>query len=166
MARKTIELIARGALIHNGRLLLCRNRKHGHAFLPGGHVNFGEPAAEALLREVREELGIELATGDFLGAMEASFLQSKAPDTAAARPSKPSQQGPGRRHHEVNLVFELLPTTGAEFDTDALQSREKPIEFVWMPLADLIGDSPAVAVLPPGILSLIAPDHTWHSSWK
>ena len=155
MAQKTIELIARGALIHNGRLLLCRNRKHGHAFLPGGHVEFAEPAREALAREIREELGMELVPRRFLGTMEACFRQSKA-----------GQESAGRRHHEVNLVFELLTTPGDELDPAALQSREKHIEFIWVSLEDLLADPPALTVLPPGILKLIVADQTWHSEWK
>lgn len=47
-----------------GRLLLCRQEKPGKQYwlLPGGGVDAGETLAEALRRELREELGIEANT--------------------------------------------------------------------------------------------------------
>lgn len=47
-----------------GRVLLCRQEKPGKQYwlLPGGGVDAGETLAEALRRELREELGIEAST--------------------------------------------------------------------------------------------------------
>jgi 8-oxo-dGTP diphosphatase len=45
----------------HGRVLLCRHEKGGHEYwlLPGGGVNSGESLADALHRELEEEVGIE-----------------------------------------------------------------------------------------------------------
>jgi 8-oxo-dGTP diphosphatase len=45
----------------HGRVLLCRHEKPGREYwlLPGGGVNSGESLAEALQRELAEELGID-----------------------------------------------------------------------------------------------------------
>gem|GEM_PF-6887474 len=51
---KHIEVIARGLIIANNALLLCRNVAGGYWYLPGGHVEPGESAAEALSRELVE----------------------------------------------------------------------------------------------------------------
>ena len=59
---KFIDVVA-GLLFEEGRLLTCQRRADG-AFpleweFPGGKIEPGEEAAVALLRELREELGIE-----------------------------------------------------------------------------------------------------------
>src|SRR5262249_814619 len=43
-----IEVIARGLLRDRSQILVCQSLKHGYCYLPGGHVEFGEPAAVAL----------------------------------------------------------------------------------------------------------------------
>jgi 8-oxo-dGTP diphosphatase len=47
--------------IEGGRLLCVRSRNKDAFFLPGGKREPGESDEQALLREVQEELGVELA---------------------------------------------------------------------------------------------------------
>lgn len=109
-----IETIARGVCIRDGKILLCRAKGGKTTYLPGGHVEFGETGREALVRETKEELGIDAETGAFLGVVENSFMQH------------------GKPHAEVNLVYELkLP------DGISAQSREDWIEFEWRDIARL-----------------------------
>lgn len=51
---------AAAIIIHNGRLLVLQDEGIPHDYLPGGRVHLGEPAEEALAREVREELDMAL----------------------------------------------------------------------------------------------------------
>jgi len=56
-----------GALVRGGRVLLVHRRADKHAFpdrwdLPGGVVEDGETLLAALVRELREELGVEVST--------------------------------------------------------------------------------------------------------
>ena len=46
--------------VEAGRLLVVRSRNKKAFYLPGGKIEPGESPADALRREVREELGIEL----------------------------------------------------------------------------------------------------------
>jgi len=151
----SIECIVRGVLIHEGRVLLCRHRGRGHRYLPGGHIEPGEPATAALVREMQEELGIALPVRAFLGASEGHF-----------------QQGiDAQRKHEINLYFRLgLPEDGAAFDPASLTSREEKIAFDWIDLADLTGEPPNVTVLPnsaPQFIDQAARQRAshWASDW-
>ena len=109
-----IETIARGVCIREGRLLLCRAQGGDTTYLPGGHIEFGETGRQALVREVKEELGLDAQTGRFLGVVENSFMQH------------------GRPHAEINLVYELTLPPDAE-----TVAREGWIEFEWRDLSRL-----------------------------
>ena len=46
-----------GIALHEGRLLVEHNLRHGFSFVPGGRVEYGENAVLALSRELQEEFG-------------------------------------------------------------------------------------------------------------
>ena len=50
---------AAAILVCEGRLLVLRDDSCAYAYLPVGRVHAGETAEAAVLRELREELGIE-----------------------------------------------------------------------------------------------------------
>lgn len=115
-----VEIIARGVLIHEGRVLLCKNLKHGYTYLPGGHVDFGESARTALNREMIEECGQGVVVGPLLLTTEEVF------------------EGPKRMHHEINMVFHMEQLGGTSTPPDEVPSEEDHIGFVWAELAGLI----------------------------
>ncbi len=129
-SRGVIETVARGVCIRKGRVLLCKAKGAKPTYLPGGHIEFGETGAEALVREVKEETGFAAKAGKMLGAVENSFLQH------------------GKRHCEINLVYAFELEEGG-MDPDGLCAQEDWIEFVWWPVerideaellpADMIG---------------------------
>lgn len=49
-----------GILEHNGKYLAVKINKNKFYCLPGGHVELGEDTNQAVLREMREELGFEI----------------------------------------------------------------------------------------------------------
>jgi ADP-ribose pyrophosphatase YjhB (NUDIX family) len=114
---KDVEIIARGVLIRDGHILLCRNKKKKNCFLPGGHIEFNESAMSALQREIKEETGLKNSAGRFLGASEHTFRYK------------------GKRLCEINLVFEF-DIRGARASRP-MPSAEKKIEFIWLPLRKL-----------------------------
>lgn len=57
--------------IENGRVLCARSRGKDTYFLPGGKREAGESDEQALAREIREELSVELRVGAKLGVFEA-----------------------------------------------------------------------------------------------
>ena len=49
---KHIETIARGVCVKDGKVLLCFPKDRSYAYLPGGHIEFGETGRVALVREM------------------------------------------------------------------------------------------------------------------
>jgi nucleoside triphosphatase len=65
-----------GALIVNseGKILLAKSHKWFDKYtLPGGHIEVGESMAEAVKREVKEEVGLDIEVEDMLLIQEAIY---------------------------------------------------------------------------------------------
>jgi len=61
------------AIVRDGKLLLVKRRRApeaGHWSLPGGKVDFGESVADAVKREILEEVGLEIVLLSSLGVVE------------------------------------------------------------------------------------------------
>jgi 8-oxo-dGTP diphosphatase len=128
-APKEIEIIARGLAVRGSRVLLCRNLKHGHSYLPGGHVEPGETSAFALAREFVEETGLAVEVGPFLMANENIFEQR------------------GKPKHEYTILFHVEHAAGDW--PDQVPSLEEKIAFEWVDVAAL----PEVGLVPPALLA-------------
>jgi len=99
-----------GYLAVAGKLLMVQQRRADARYwlLPGGGVRFGEPLAQALVREVREELDLRVAVGPLL-----AIVESISPE-------------PAYRKHVVHLIFDLSAAPEADprpRDPDVLDAR-------------------------------------------
>ena len=73
--RKRIEVVA-GILLKAGRIFATRRGKgefKGGWEFPGGKIEPGETPQEALIRELREELAVEVSVGELLCVVEHDY---------------------------------------------------------------------------------------------
>ncbi|MEV5559287.1 NUDIX hydrolase [Nonomuraea wenchangensis] len=119
-----------GVLIEDGRLLLLdQDTGGGRSWsLPGGKVEPGEPIGDALVREMREETGLDVEAGRLLYVCD---------------------HLPGGDTHVVHLTFEVT-RAGGTVGAVAEGADSTPIRGVrFVDLADLpsLGFSPRFAEL-------------------
>ena len=133
-------------------LVLTRRAEHlsahsGQFALPGGRIDTGETAAEAALREAREEIGIELAPEAILGRLDdyptrSGYLITPivawAPDDAAMR-ANPAEVAAIYRV----LLADLSRPGSPEFV--AIPESDQPV--IRYPLLGTLIHAPTAAVL-------------------
>lgn len=110
-----------GIAVHEGCLLVERNVTRGYHFVPGGRVEYGESAAEALAREVYEELGEEVQIGRLLLVTDNFFEQD------------------GQRYQEAALYFLMTfaPDSKTLRRSGTFQGTEPGTVFQWLPVEEL-----------------------------
>jgi ADP-ribose pyrophosphatase YjhB (NUDIX family) len=111
----------RAVIVRDGKLVVSRERRRGrdHVLLPGGRVQDGESIPEALIREVREETGLDVVPSRLLYVAEAV----------------------GRyRIHDLNLVWLAeLRDPAADIAEQALVPLDSPrTDSIMPPIVDRI----------------------------
>ena len=118
---KNIEICARAIIQSRGRILVCWHKEKKYYFFPGGHVDFGETAGSALIRELKEELDIKAKRLSYIGTVENIYRED--------REKHKRDRG---KHHEINLVFSV----SAQKVKD--KSLEDHIDFVFLDKRDFV----------------------------
>lgn len=124
-----VEVISRAVIVNDNNILLCKVKDANWYFLPGGHVECGEPVQEALIRELKEECNISnVQIDNLLGIIENKF---------------PLED---REHHEINFFFKVTPTANLVID-----NQEDHIGYEFIKVSDVDN----VKILPPKVKEII-----------
>lgn len=127
MAQKVQRVAAYAVIVRAEQILLCRLApkvtRHEQWSLPGGGVEHGEHPADAVVREVQEETGLDVTIGD-----DARMFSMHSPDTWRR----------GRRAdvHSIRIVYEgwvpadAPPPRVVEIDGSTADAAWHPISAV------------------------------------
>ena len=134
-----IRVLAISVFQHEGRILVARgydSTKSEYFLRPiGGEVEFGESSRDALIREVREELDLELRGAALLGVLENVFSYDGEPG------------------HEVVFVYDAAFADATVYARDELPLNEEVWDGAarWIDLDAL----PREPIYPEGLLELL-----------
>ena len=116
---------AYGVVIRDGQILLSPQHGIGHD-LPGGGVNIGEALEQAVLREVKEETGVDVRVTKLLAVRDNVFVW---------KPDEPAERGV---FHSV-MMYYLCEYVSGDMSTDGFDEEEKEYAELaeWIPLSRL-----------------------------
>lgn len=118
-----------GFVVHGDKTLLLWHRRLRMWVPPGGHVEPGEDPQTALLREVREETGLEAQIISSLKPLPFDYpAQVPPPYTILVEDSSE----PGRPHQHVDLIYFCRSQDG-----EALRPPKPEDVLVWVSEAEL-----------------------------
>lgn len=144
MAKKHVRAVAVCLLRDGNRILVSGGydssaRQHFRRPL-GGEIEFGERSRDAVSRELREELGVEVEGLRLLGVLENIFLHE------------------GRQGHEVVFVYDAELADKSLYGRSELRGyrQEAGDGFVarWRSVAEL--EESGVKLVPEGLAALLA----------
>lgn len=115
---------AYGIVIKDGHLLTAK--QFGRHNLPGGGVDLGEMPEAAVIREIKEETGIEAAQPR-LASMTSQFFKLPYPDND------------GKQFCQTILLYYVCDFVGGDFSMDGFDEYEKIYAEMpeWYPLSKL-----------------------------
>jgi 8-oxo-dGTP pyrophosphatase MutT (NUDIX family) len=125
MREAEIRAIALGVFQKDSKILVFEGFdpiKNQYFYRPlGGGIEFGEYSQNASIREMREELGAEVAELEYIGVLENIFIYN-------------SQTG-----HEIVFLYGGIFTDPTIYTNGPVQAHEddgQPIKAMWKSLAD------------------------------
>ncbi|HBN84209.1 MAG TPA: DNA mismatch repair protein MutT [Clostridiales bacterium] len=129
-----------GIFIRNGNVLLQKpTNDTGYAF-PGGHVEFGETNEETLIREFKEEIGVDIRVKELKWVAEIFFPWDHIPC------------------HQICLYYMIeavdedqIPKGEMFMANEHIEGKNFEIEFHWIPLEQV----KALEVYPTNVRELL-----------
>ena len=107
----------------------------------GGGIEFGESSQEAMLREISEEIGVEVENLNLIEIIENIFVYE------------------GKQGHQIVFVYDAEFVDKSWYDKDELTCFESaiktPFAAKWLSLAEIKDRN--IRLVPEGLMSLIKP---------
>ena len=121
MKQGTFNYRVGAIIIHDGKLLLMHNEEEPYYYTVGGRVHFNETTEETVVREVREEIGVELEIDRFLFFQE-QFFDGKVT---------------GTHIHELGVYYLMKDSPALEnLECHSVTARGVAEELHWIPLEE------------------------------
>jgi 8-oxo-dGTP pyrophosphatase MutT (NUDIX family) len=108
-------------MIVDGHVLIHKQVKDNHWALPGGRVELLEDSQTSIVREVKEELGIDVKVDRLLWFTENFFDYNN------------------KNYHEIGMYYKVLPTDGGfSLQSEAFFGEEGDrLIYQWVPIKQL-----------------------------
>ena len=114
-----------GICINNGKVLLQKPTNDNAFAFPGGHVEFGETNAQTLIREFKEEIGVDISVGDLKWVAEIFFPWGDRPCHQICL------------YYIVDITSNNIPLEGMFIGKEKIEGRKFDLEFHWIPISKL-----------------------------
>lgn len=109
---------AGGIAICNGKVLLNKNCAQDYWFMPGGRIEAGEESREAIIREMKEEIGRTIDVKGLRCVIENFFTEN------------------GKKYHEIAFYYEMY--VGDVWEGNMyIKDGGADIEYAWIDVADI-----------------------------
>ena len=124
---ETVRFVYRvaGIIIHNNKLLVMKDENSPYYYIPGGKVGLQELSADAIKREIREEINIDVKVKRMLWIVENFFKDDES----------------GENFHEIGFYYllelndEKIFEKGNEFIMT--EGGKHRLVFYWKPLEEI-----------------------------
>lgn len=105
---------------------------------PGGAIEFGERSRESIVREIREEMGVQIRDLSYIGMIENIFTYD------------------GKPGHEIVLVYEANFVDSLLYKLKSVRLKDNGdwLTAMWKPMADFRSGS--TILYPEGLLDLLS----------
>ncbi|HEX2033966.1 MAG TPA: NUDIX domain-containing protein [Chloroflexota bacterium] len=124
---RSVRVAAKAVIIQDGKLLVTENvDDDGHWYiLPGGGQEHGETLPQALRRECREELGVEVDVGELLYVRDYIGRHHEYAATDG-------------EEHALELMFACTVRPG-QVPGNGTNPDQRQVGVAWLPVAELDG---------------------------
>jgi 8-oxo-dGTP diphosphatase len=141
------RVAAYAVIVRDDQVLLTRLAPyltpHERWTLPGGGIEFGEHPGDAVVREVREETGLEVTVGEraWIDSIHRTHASGSAPED----------------FHAVRIVYDGTVAADSP-DPRVVEQDGSTVDARWVPLADVLsGRFPVVAMVRDALLAMRPP---------